>query len=490
MPHLDFIGSTNLIDPKLTYNPTPSSGGGGSSGTLRKFFYDWLEPYAEPLPISSGTYLGFTRIVNSVTDWNNLPAVVQPGDVVRITTNIPQGLTWRGSSPGYGGAGPFPDGTEQAPITIICAPGVWIDPANPTGADTGLDIIRARHVHAVGVNVRNCRFPIRCITSGGAAGFPMKIHHCETQGSNEANIYVGALSDPGENDSSYVSVMYNKCHSSTGNVPWNEGIYVGTGSESYAWKDTTHDVEVAYNEVYLVRGDGIDIKPGCYNIFAHHNAIHDIGGDLGAGISAVIPNSAWPADPSPSTQRPIWIYNNWIWNVGYAFNAVSGMAQGIRANFSAMLVYNNVIWSCAVKGGGNTRGIDASVYANVSAYASTFFNNTIWVDDAIVNSVVSGSDDFYFFENITNDGTLGQATGNFTNDFIGPSIAVNPTTDAGSNSAADAGYGPGSAFLLKAGSGHINTVVTTDPAHRTTDATGIAIPVGGTADRGAYEYIP
>lgn len=490
MPLIDFFGSMGKITSPLLQNPAPSSGGGGGGGTTgRKFFYDLIEDYVEPTPVGSPTNLGFTRIVNSITDWNNLPSVVLPGDVIKIATNIPGTLIYRSNSPGNFGAGPFPNGTEASPIVITCAPGVWIDPNNPTGIDGGLDIIRARHVHAIGVNVRNCRFPIRCITSGGSLGFPMKIHHCETKGSNEANIYVGSLSDPGLNFSSYVTVMYNKCHSSTGNVAYNEGIYVGTGSESFAWKDNTHDVEVAYNEIYLVRGDGIDVKPGVYNCFIHHNAIHDIGGDLGAGISACIPNTAWPTDPSPGSLRPIWIYNNWIWNVGYAFNGVSGMAYGIRANMCGMLTFNNVMWGFAVKGGSNTRGIDANVYQTVTAFASTFFNNTIWVDDSITNAVAGGtSDDFYFFENITYDGSLSQATGNFTNDFIGPAVVINPTTDATANSSADAGIGPGSAFMLKTGSSHINSVVDLDPLHRTTDASGLSVPIGAGTDKGAYEF--
>lgn len=484
MPLLDLFGHLATISNPQTQNNSPSSGG-GSSGGIRKFFYAFLETYVEPTPVAGGV----TRIVNSITDWNNLPAVLTPGDCIRINTNIPGTLIYRGSEPGNFGTGPFPSGTPEAPIVIYCAPGVWIDPGNPTGVDGGLDIVRARHVHAIGVNVRNCRFPIRCITSGGSAGAPMKIHHCVTYGSNEANIYVGSLSAANLTVSSYVSVKFNKCHDSTGLVEYNEGIYIGTGSESFAWKDTTHDVEVAYNEVYNVRGDGIDIKPGVYNIFVHHNAIHDIGGDLGAGISACIPNTAWPNDPSPTTQRPIWIYNNWIWNIGYAFNGVSGMANGIRANMCAMLVFNNVMWSFAVKGGGNTRGIAADVYQNVTAYATTFFNNTIWVDDSITNGVFAGSDDFYFFENLTADGALGQATANFTNDFIGPSVTLNPTSDSVPNASADSGLGPGSAFLLKTGSSHINAAVTTDYNHRTTDASGIAVPTGLASDRGAYEYV-
>lgn len=490
MSLLALFGHLATITTPLLQNPTPSSGG-GSGTNIRKFFYDLLEPYVEPTPTGSvsALNLGFTRIVNSVTDWNNLPAVLLPGDCVRINTEIPAGLTYRSNSPGFGGAGPFPNGTEDGPIQIYCAPGVYINPNSPTGVDGGLDIIRTRHVHLIGVNVKNCRFPIRCITSGGSAGFPMKIHHCETHSANEAQIYVGALSDPGFNESSYVSVKYNKIHDSTGNVSFAEGIYIGTGSTLYEWKDDTHDVEVAYNEIYNVRGDGIDIKPGVYNCFVHHNAIHDIGGDLGAGISACIPNTAFTIDPTPSLQRPIWIYNNWIWNVGYAFGGISPMAIGIRANMCGMLVYNNVIWSCAVKGGGNTKGIDANVYQNVTNYASTFFNNTIWVNPSITNVVFTGSDDFFFFENMTNDGALSQHTATFTNDFVGPSVTVNPTSDSSTNANADSGLGPGSAFLLKGTSAAINAVTTTDVTHRTTDATGISVPQNGVGDRGAYEFI-
>lgn len=490
MSVLNLFAHLATIDTPLTQNPSPSSGGGSGSG-IRKFFFDNLVPYVEPVPTGSvsALNLGFTRTVNTVTDWNNLPGTLLPGDCVRINQNIPTGLIYRSNSPGNFGTGPFPNGTEDGPIVIYCAPDVWIDPNSPTGADTGLDIIRARHVHAVGVNVRNCRFPIRCITSGGSAGFPMRIHHCHTMSANEAQIYVGNLSDPGHNPSSYVSVMYNKVHDSTGNVPFAEGIYIGVGSTLYEWQDTTHDVEVAFNEIYNVRGDGIDIKPGVYNIFVHHNAIHDIAGDLGAGISACIPNTAFTTDPAPLTQRPIWIYSNWIWNVGYAFGGVSGMAYGIRANMCGMLVFNNVMWSFAVKGGGNTRGIDATVYQNVTNYASTFFNNTIWVDDAIVWSNVSGSSDFYFFENMTADGSMGQHTATFTNDFIGPSVTLNPGSDAVPNSTADSGSGPGSAFVLKGTSGAINVVTTTDPVHRTVDITGVSVPRNGVGDRGAYEFI-
>jgi hypothetical protein len=491
MSLLALLESVGRIDPKRTQNTETGSGGGSSSNT-RKFFNDLQEPYVEPTPTPSSNppNLGFVRLVNSVTDWNNLPAVLLPGDVVKLNAEIPTTLTYRGNNPGAFSAGPFPSGTEAAPITITAAPGVYINPNNITGVDGGLDLIRARHVDVVGIKVKNCRFPIRCITSGGSVNRPMRIHHNETHSANEAMVYVGALQDAGLNESSYVSVKFNKIHDSSGNVAFSEGVYIGTGATAWAWKDDTHDVEVAYNEIYNVRGDGVDIKPGCYNIFVHHNAIHDIAADMGGAISAAIPDTAWPLDPNPATIKPIWIFNNWIWNVGYAFNGVSGSAYGIRANFAGMLVFNNVLWGFAVKGGGNTRGIDASVYQTVTTFASTFFNNTVWVDDAIVNAHFGGAtDDFFFFENITADGTLSQGTGNFTNDFIGPSVTLNPTSDSSTNSRADAGFGPGSAFLLKAGSSHINSVVTTDPVHRTTDASGISVPRGPTSDRGAYEFV-
>jgi hypothetical protein len=184
------------------------------------------------------------------------------------------------------------------------------------------------------------------------------------------------------------------------------------------------------------------------------------------------------------------IYNNWIWNVGYAFNGISGSAYGIRANFAGMLIFNNILWGFAVKGGSNTRGIDASVYQTVTAFQSKFFNNTIWVDDAIINAHFGGAtSNFTFFENLTADGTLSQPTANFTNDFLGPSVTLNPTSDASTNANANAGFGPGSSFLLKAGSVHINAAVTLDSVNRTIDATGISVPRGGGTDRGAYEFI-
>jgi hypothetical protein len=487
MTLLDLFGHLATIPNPAISNTEDSS----TTNDVRNFFADWIPEYVEPTPIPSTAplNLGFTYTVNSIADWNNLPSIVKPGDVVKITNNIPGKLTWRGSSPGLGTSGPYPDGTIEAPITIICAVGVWIDPNNPTGIDAGLDVVRARHINVVHVNVRNCRTGIRYITSGGSASQVAKIHYCETQNINEENIYVGSLGASGSNPSSYISVKYNNLHNGTGNTALGDGILVGTRtSSSFAWLDTTNNIDIGHNEVRNIRGTGINIIPGVFHVFVHHNAVHDIAGDQGGGITHYVPSDTYLTDPTPLVARSVWIHSNWIWNIGYAFNNISGLAMGIRANLPNMLIYNNVIWSCAVKGGGNTRGIDANVYTDVNNFATIYFNNTIWVDDAITNTVVAGADDFFFFENLTADGSLGQGTATLANDFVGPIPTLNPTTPSGTSSTADSGLGPGSGFILKTGSGHINTVVTTD-SHRTTDITGISVPRFGIADRGAYETL-
>ncbi|MDH4074294.1 MAG: right-handed parallel beta-helix repeat-containing protein [Acidimicrobiia bacterium] len=284
-------------------------------------------------PVGAGT----TREVRSLADWELAVASAQPGDVLRLRSDIPGRLVYQGRHDGSGGPGP--DGTAQAPIVITADPGVWIDPGNQSSGQGALDVIAADHVHVVGVSVRNAQFGIRCLQCRGSDDQPVRIAANRVTLAGHAGIHVGghwASHAP----SSWVVVEDNVVDL-TGRTAatYGEGIYLGYGGAE--WVDTTGDVTVRGNDISQTGAEGIDIKPGTRDITVVGNAIHDLAPLNGGAISAhyvnLVPN------PHPGQLDAVTVRANRIWNLNLAGTPGSN-DWAIWVGHGGVDVVENWIW--------------------------------------------------------------------------------------------------------------------------------------------------
>ena len=481
-------GSTTFHVQRMLSPLSATEVGGGGSGA-RTWFSAFQTPADRPSPASLTTGSGVVRNVATHIDWVNARAAAQPGDVINVT-GVLSGQNERNAVAEWdcrNDGSPAPKGTAANPIVITCSgSGSFNSPTSWAGGQfpSQLDLLDADHVHVVGFRGTGGQFGLRCISSGGASGAPLRLEYNEISGVRDASLYVGDLNGVGQGFQGYISIKYNHIHSATGTVDFEEGIYIGSGSYASTWADQTHDVEVAYNEIEGVRGDGIDIKIGCLDVHAHHNLIHDIGAALGAGITSGA-TSADPSlndNPTPGVNAGIIIEANWIWNIGYGFT--NGRGQGIIATKAGTIVRNNVIWNLSTT---NSVGIETRTFIEDGSFPIAVYNNTIWCNNPVNTGAAGGTAIPITFTN--NIGPVADSTtAVVAGDFVGPVPASNANSASATNATADAGDGPGSGFVPDAGATSIVGQATGTTA--TVDITGVSRPQGGASERGAYELIP
>ena len=146
------------------------------------------------------------------------------------------------------------------------------------------------------------------------------------------------------------------------------------------------------------------------------------------------------------------------------------------------LVYNNVIWG--FNPSLDVNGIRTAFYQNDGTTPIQIYNNTVWVTGtAFVQFRSAGSTgpSVQYTNNLSVDGSQGSTTISAGN-FVGPIPTVN------TQGTADAGDGPGSAFIPISSATNIVGQATGTTA--STDITAVSRPQGGSSDRGAYELIP
>ncbi|MEZ5406746.1 MAG: right-handed parallel beta-helix repeat-containing protein [Acidimicrobiales bacterium] len=403
----------------------------GSSGPTPEAGRDEADargaPAADPVaPVGAGT----TREVRSLADWDLAVASAQPGDVLRLRSDIPGRLVYQGGHDGSGGPGP--DGTAQAPIVITADPGVWIDPGNQSSGQGALDVIAADHVHVVGVSVRNAQFGIRCLQCRGSDDQPVRIAANRVTLTGHAGIHVGghwASHAP----SSWVVVEDNVVDL-TGRTAatYGEGIYLGYGGAE--WVDTTGDVTVRGNDISQTGAEGIDIKPGTRDITVDGNAIHDLAPLNGGAISAhyvnLVPN------PHPGQLDAVTVRANRIWNLNLGGTPGSN-DWAIWVGHGGVDVVENWIWGLRADPA-SARAVRIRATQDFGPHPIRIRDNVLWTARGwVAEGQPSGA------ANVAASGNRGvePASSELVVDasgFPGPVPAI------GTGGTADAGAGPGS----------------------------------------------
>jgi hypothetical protein len=463
-----WTSTPNVVEPP----PPPPPGGG---------WFDSLIP-TPPTPAELTTGSGVVRNVTTFGEWQTARSAANPGDVINITAGITgvnennAVLSWRGT---------HTQGTAANPIVITCSGGGYIQQLDQTTFRGTIDIVDCDHIHLIGADVRGGVFGPRFVRSQGTPAAPIKVWHNTVTGTSDACFQVSD-GQSGSNYTAYVSVLYNDFGDSTGTTNFNEGVYVGTGAIAHYWQDRTHDIEIAYNKIHDVRGDGVDIKLGCYNIDVHHNQIHDVGAAWGSAVTTGATSSDPGTNPNMGTNPNITIHNNWIWNVGYRFSSPNATAYAINAGHAGTQVFNNVIWGLRSDRG--PTGVRVVIYVDDASFPINVYNNTVWEDggNALAYAVLGGSGpSVFFWDNLTGDGSRSSRIAS-SNDFVGPVPAFN-SGPGSTNETADAGNGAGSGFFLAPSSTLVDDADGPTPS---TDILGTVRPQGSGGDPGAYEYVP
>lgn len=457
---------------QLTVEPLAPSG--------RVWFADGIPTYSEPQPTGSGV----TRDVANFSQWQSARAAAGPGDVIRITAPITgvneynAVMSWRGF---------HPQGTEANPITITCSGSGYIEQLDDTNFRGTIDILDSDHIHLIGMDIRGGVFGPRYHRCHGSTANPIKVWHNTVSGTKDACLQLADGQTGGSTGSSHISVRYNDLGDSPGTTPFNEGVYIGTGAIAHYWQDDTHDIEIAWNNIHDVRGDGIDVKLGCYNIDIHHNKIHDIGAAWGSGVTTGATSSDPGTNPNMGRNPNITIHDNWIWNIGYRFGGAENTSHAINAGHAGCQVWNNVIWGLDPSNG--VAGVRVVLYVADAPFPINVYNNTVWEDGgyALAYGVLGGSGPTVTFaNNLTGDRSRSSQQVNASH-FAGPVPAFN-SGPGSPNETADNGDGPGSGFMLAVSSPAIGGATTGDTPDD--DITGVARPQGPAKDNGAYEHIP
>ncbi|MEM9132555.1 MAG: right-handed parallel beta-helix repeat-containing protein [Actinomycetota bacterium] len=374
---------------------------------------------------------GTVRDVASAAEWSTAIAAAQPGDVIRLVANINQPLQYRSVNyqPERASGG---DGTAEAPIIITAADGVWIDPNNTSSNKGGLDVLYARHVHVIGVNVRNSQFGIRVLASEGSEGAPLVVANNTVTGSGHSGIHIGA-DFTNRTPSRHVLVQDNTISELGRTAPeFGEGIYLGHGGTE--WIDNTSNVQVVGNNISFTGAEGVDIKPGVRNILVEGNHIHDLSPISGGAISATYVSVT--NNPNPEIDANIVIKDNRIWNLNLDGRAGSN-DWAIWVGHGGVRVEGNVIWGLR-NIESRARAVRVRAPYAFGPHAVEIVDNTFWT---ATGWLAEGSPD---------PSGLIQASGN-----KGPSGAAgveNPIGQpsgapaVGASGTADTGDGPGSAF--------------------------------------------
>ena len=331
-------------------------------------------------------------------------------------------------------------GTAGAPIVITADPGVWIDAGSTTSGFGALDILYVDHVHAVGVNVRNAQFGIRCLQCHGSAGNPVRFaSNTVTQIGHSGIVFAGHWSTHAP---STYGLIENNVISNTGvsAAAYGEGIYLGHGSTE--WVDVTSDVVVRGNDISWTGAEGVDVKPGTRNIEVRDNYIHDLAPINGGAISAHYVNAI--ANPHPSQLDSVLVQGNRIWNLN--LSSTSGSNDwAIWVGHGGVDVLNNVIWGLR-DNATSTRAVRVRATQDFGPHPIRIEGNTFWTTKGwMAEGSPSGASNVVASSNRGTDASTSETV-------VDASAFVGPVPALGASGSADSGGGPGSGFALASSS--------------------------------------
>ncbi len=350
-------------------------------------------PVTAQTPVPTGT--GVYRDVNSAATWTSAMAAALPGDVIRITATINAQLTARGNKYGIGGANMTASpggGTAANPIIITCNAGAFIDPGNQSNSAGALDIFNVSHVWAVGVNVRNSTFGIRCMNLDGTTAAPVRIAWCTSQDTGNAAIAFqgwfqpiatsggtppgGVGNEYGFSSNAIIEANTIQRPGRT-NTALGEGIYLGRGSAP-GWVGYAFNVIARYNDVTQFTSDGIDVKPGCRLIRVHDNQFHNGSAVSGAGMSILYVSQDLNSRSGQFLVDPeVWVEGNRVWDINLTTTNVGSANYGAYMGLSGIRYAHNAFWSLSGSGIG-IRAFNELTAADFGNHTTWVVNNLFW----------------------------------------------------------------------------------------------------------------
>lgn len=458
------------------------SGGQPPGGTGRV----WWDPPARQIyqPTGSGSNVNVTN----ASQLNTALTTATPGDCINLATGEYGSFVW-GANSTFG----HQSGTSGNPITVQAQAG-----ASPTFTGTGTgnnaDTLRLEDVdyfRISGIEVSNSQFNFRLFSCTFG-----EVRHCAIHDSGHANFVIndqsritGSLDvgDPAHDILVEDCQVYNSGRilnpdlAADPDSVYGEAIYLGVGSVGQEWVHKPYNIEIRWCDIYNTIGDGVDIKPGCRNIYVHHNKFHDM--DVPAGSVITHGPTAVP-DTTIGVEKRIEIYQNRIWNIGHSNQqANQGSAYGIQCWLGGEKMWNNLLWGFADHGV-NTRGVNIRglTGGSVSGYSIDIYNNTIWTDYSISNVYNDGNPPTQNIDNnITADGRQGTqlvAGSVFTGTI--PALHAESTATASGETEAGTAFTPATSLSVPAA---------TTGLIATNDLTGLGRPIGQQTEQGALEYL-
>lgn len=367
----------------------------------------------------------------------------------------------------------YPIGSESNPTTVMGYPGqdVFIDmrTANPSGgyALFGTYTVPSQDAGLVLSNFRG--------DSGGDSAMIMRatayvrIVNAEIQGMEGLGNGTGMISTHG----SFLKILGNKVHNS-GENKFYHGVY---------WSNQGTDNEVAYNEIYDVRGGrGIQVYDAgsgpFFNFDIHDNVIHDVDRDA-IGIGG----------PSSTGFK---IYNNIIYRTGLGTapygggSGGNGGSSGLRFKAGNLVaeIYNNTLYD---------NQSDAGAFYLASATSLTIKNNIIFADtcyrdNSAGQTACTNNNGQKFYEQFSLSDSVITASNNLWYSSASTPPQSPPSWDSSpvnSNPLFIDPTNPARNFHLQSGSPAIDTGLNT---LITKDMDGILRPQGTAFDIGAYEF--
>jgi len=464
---------------------------------------------------------GTTRNVTSAATWATAMAAMTPGDLTRCTASFDPGgsLLARGDLYGLAGATltSSPSGGQPGlPMIVTCADGVVIDDNNQSSNVPVLGIDNCRHVWAVGFNVREGQFGIRCQNWGGEQGFPAYVAYDNVQATGHAGMSASGWFQPiatsggtppagagNEWGFSEWFVYESNTINGVGQIAgqFGEALYVGRGG-SPGWVSYARDFWIRGNDGTDWTSDGVDLKPGCFRGWITDNDLYIGHAIFGAPLSMLYVASsidlrptAWDFDPEIYVEGNRVSDSNVTNTDGSSPNIMGYLGlSGIRAA-------NNVLWAHPQTGSHatwrarNEHGTnDTEALAYYRNDPTWVVNHTAWSDDSFENAgygnplvgAFPGTIDFDLRNNIVDNGS--PATGEVdaaASDFIAPVPAIGA---AGIAQWED--YGRGSAFDLDPDSALVGSGVSIADLELAIDADISQRPIPDPPNPGAFQPFP
>lgn len=268
--------------------------------------YAWENrtPYVEPNPAgtagSAGKVLadslGLLRrvSVNSSASLAAAKTAALPGDQIYVTANIVGNgtnrvLDWTASDP---------SGTAANPIMITCAPGVWLDGGQVSGAEDlnsrGVYIVGTDHIWLYGANIRKANFLCMFNQCNGTVAAPNRVWHCVFQDAGHSMLTIaGDFGNGGS--SSYFDVKYNTFdNSGLANQTFGEAVYIGYGSTNSPTLQPNNHITIEANYFTRLTAEAVDIKAGSQYIFVRYNLIQDCGDHATPARTGTAANVGFP----------------------------------------------------------------------------------------------------------------------------------------------------------------------------------------------------